>query len=371
MVTPEHVAAGGVEPYCTAESAKDRDRGCRCSRPTPRTRTRSARRSTAASTRSARSSTPARARWTSTSTRPRRRSSSATRRWSFLEVHVGHGAERLAARRRSSTTWCSTTRVASPRCARSSIPRASPRPRVNPPDDVYTHGHHESVLRSHRWRTAENSAGYLLDALTPGTRVLDVGCGPGTITIDFAQRVAPAEVVGIDREPTRCSKARRDAARDAGVDTVELRRRRRVRARRSPTRRSTSCTRTRCCSTSPIRSPRCARCAGSARPDGVVAARDSDYAAFTWFPEDPRLTRWLELYHEVARSNDAEPDAGRHLLAVGARAAGFSRRVDASASVWCFATRPPTGRGGVGCGPTGSWRRRSPTQAVDARLRDA
>ena len=28
--------------------------------------------------------------------------------------------------------------------------------------DVYSHGHHESVLRSHRWRTAENSAGYLL-----------------------------------------------------------------------------------------------------------------------------------------------------------------------------------------------------------------
>ena len=27
---------------------------------------------------------------------------------------------------------------------------------------VYTHGHHESVLRSHRWRTAENSAAYLL-----------------------------------------------------------------------------------------------------------------------------------------------------------------------------------------------------------------
>lgn len=30
--------------------------------------------------------------------------------------------------------------------------------------DVYTHGHHEAVLRSHTWRTAENSAGYLLAA---------------------------------------------------------------------------------------------------------------------------------------------------------------------------------------------------------------
>ena len=35
---------------------------------------------------------------------------------------------------------------------------------------VYTHGHHESVLRSHRWRTAENSAGYLLPALVPTAR---------------------------------------------------------------------------------------------------------------------------------------------------------------------------------------------------------
>ena len=41
--------------------------------------------------------------------------------------------------------------------------------------DAYTHGHHESVLRSHRWRTAENSAGYLLPHLRPGLSVLDVG----------------------------------------------------------------------------------------------------------------------------------------------------------------------------------------------------
>ena len=44
--------------------------------------------------------------------------------------------------------------------------------------DTYTHGHHEAVLRSHTWRTAENSAGYLLNSLVPGQRLLDVGCGP-------------------------------------------------------------------------------------------------------------------------------------------------------------------------------------------------
>ena len=41
--------------------------------------------------------------------------------------------------------------------------------------EAYLHGHHDSVLRSHRWRTAENSAGYLLAALPDTARVLDVG----------------------------------------------------------------------------------------------------------------------------------------------------------------------------------------------------
>ena len=59
------------------------------------------------------------------------------------------------------------------------------------------------------------------------------------------------------------------------------------------------------------------------RPDGVVAARDADYAAMTWYPADPRMDRWLELYHQVARGNGAEPDAGRRLLA-WARAAGYA-----------------------------------------------
>ena len=47
------------------------------------------------------------------------------------------------------------------------------------PDDVYTHGHHESVLRSHQWRTVENSAGTCSPRSCPGARMLDVGCGPG------------------------------------------------------------------------------------------------------------------------------------------------------------------------------------------------
>jgi SAM-dependent methyltransferase len=72
------------------------------------------------------------------------------------------------------------------------------------------------------------------------------------------------------------------------------------------------------------------------RAGGVVAARDSDYAAMTWFPESPRLGHWLDLYRTLARANRAEPDAGRWLLH-WAHAAGFTA-VESSASAWCYAT---------------------------------
>ena len=68
---------------------------------------------------------------------------------------------------------------------------------------TYTHGHAESVLRSHRWRTAENSAAYLLPLLRPGLDLLDVGCGPGTLTADLATRVAPGRVLGLDASADR------------------------------------------------------------------------------------------------------------------------------------------------------------------------
>jgi ubiquinone/menaquinone biosynthesis C-methylase UbiE len=76
---------------------------------------------------------------------------------------------------------------------------------------VYTHGHHESVLRGHRVRTAENSAGYLLPHLRAGLSVLDVGCGPGTITVDLAARVAPGRVTAIEMTADALDLARTEA----------------------------------------------------------------------------------------------------------------------------------------------------------------
>src|SRR5262249_56263311 len=96
---------------------------------------------------------------------------------------------------------------------------ASCAPRGEPGEPMtYTHGHHESVLRSHRWRTVDNSAAYLASRLTPGTSVLDLGCGPGTITADIGRRVAPGRVLGIDASAGVIQDARRDAEGAANVE---------------------------------------------------------------------------------------------------------------------------------------------------------
>jgi ubiquinone/menaquinone biosynthesis C-methylase UbiE len=205
----------------------------------------------------------------------------------------------------------------------------------HPTREVYSHGHHNSVLRSHRWRTAENSAAYLLPRLKPADRVLDVGIGPGTITIDLAERLSAGSVVGIDSAPAAVA-ATQDLANardvrnlrllvgdvhhlgfgDASFDVVHAHQLLQHLA-------------------DPVAALRELRrvCV----PGGLVALRDADYAAMTWHPSSAALTRWLALYHEVARSNGGEPDAGRRLLS-WAYAAGFSD-VDSSASAWCFATR--------------------------------
>jgi SAM-dependent methyltransferase len=202
------------------------------------------------------------------------------------------------------------------------------------PDREYLHGHHESVLRSHRWRTVENSAAYILDALEPGATVLDVGCGPGTITLDIARRVTPGAVVGIDAAPAIVDAAARDARTD-GAGNVEFRvadvyaldpaegtydvvHAHQVLQHLED----------------PVRALRAMR--GVCRAGGAVAARDADYAAMTWYPDSPGLDRWRELYRAAARDAGGEPDAGRRLLA-WAHDAKFST-VTASASSWCFAS---------------------------------
>jgi SAM-dependent methyltransferase len=193
----------------------------------------------------------------------------------------------------------------------------------------YTHGHHESVLRSHRWRTAENSAAYLLPSLKSGDTVLDIGCGPGTITADLAglaSHVTALEITDSALDLARAELGRRGVANvdfavgdvnalDLADDSFDVVHAHQVLQHVGD----------------PVNALREMRRVSRR----LVAVRDSDYAAFTWFPALPELDEWLNLYSRVARGNGGEPDAGRRLLS-WAHAAGFTE-VTASSSTWCFA----------------------------------
>ena len=228
------------------------------------------------------------------------------------------------------------------------------------PSDVYSHGHHSSVLRSHRWRTAENSAAYLLPHLRPDQDLLDVGCGPGTITLDLAAVLERGSVTGVDNAPDAVRAAQAQAASDgvANVrfavgtgyaldfpdDSFDVVHAHQVLQHLSDPAAALREMRRVC------------------RPGGVVAARDADYAAMTWFPEDDGLTRWLDLYRRLARSNAGEPDAGRRLRS-WALAAGFSE-VSAGASVWCFADADDLGWW------SGTWAERVTSSSFAVQARD-
>ena len=201
------------------------------------------------------------------------------------------------------------------------------------PRTAYTHGHHESVLRSHRRRTAENSAAYLVAHLRPGMTVLDVGCGPGTITADLAERVAPGTVTAIDSSAAVLEQAARLAS-ERGLENVEFAVAD-VHALDFPSGTFDVVHAHQVLQhvADPVRALREMR--RVCRPGGLVAARDGDYHGFTWYPELPELTAWMALYQRCARANGGEPDAGRRLMA-WAREAGFTD-ITPSASVWCHA----------------------------------
>ncbi|BAS15731.1 uncharacterized methyltransferase C1B3.06c [Arthrobacter sp. Hiyo8] len=202
------------------------------------------------------------------------------------------------------------------------------------PEDVYTHGHHESVVRAHASRTAENSAAFVIPHLTAGTSVLDVGCGPGSITCDFAELVAPAKVVGLDRSAEIVAQAA-TLADERGVENVEF-----VTGNiydldfEDETFDLVHAHQVLQHLTDPVAALREMR--RVAKPGAIVAVRDADFHGMSWYPEVRELDDWMELYQKIARRNGAEPDAGRRLVS-WAQQAGFTD-VAPSSSNWLYAT---------------------------------
>ncbi|EPS38077.1 hypothetical protein H072_8203 [Dactylellina haptotyla CBS 200.50] len=185
-------------------------------------------------------------------------------------------------------------------------------------EKAYIHGHHPSVLKSHNWRTIENSAAYIIPHLKPyaaaqpsaAVAVLDAGCGPGTLTCDLAERLPNAQVTGIDyvlldtAAPLAASKGLKNVTfqqadifnlpfEDNSFDIIHLHQV----LQHLPT--------------PPIAAIK--ELLRVCKPGGIIAAREADFASFTWYPESEALEKWNRVYQATAQYTGTDPLAGRKL----------------------------------------------------------
>jgi SAM-dependent methyltransferase len=203
---------------------------------------------------------------------------------------------------------------------------------ITPNREVYLHGHHPVVVDEHARRSAERNAAYLLPHLKPGMSLLDIGCGPGSITVGLAEAVSPGRTVGVDMSEMALERARADAAisgltdieylaadayelpfPDGSFDAVHLHQV--LQHLSDPERAMQEALRV-------------------MTPGGVIGITEVDWDTATFWPRPPETDRFLEIYDAVALHNGGDPDMGRRLRSM-LEPLDLSR-MEIGAIVWTF-----------------------------------
>lgn len=179
----------------------------------------------------------------------------------------------------------------------------------NPSREAYTLGYGPQATASMAVRTAQNHAAFFLPHLQPGMRLLDCGCGPGTITFGFTDIIAPGLAVGIEVEASLAGLAREAAhyreircAHFAAADIYNLpfevayfdaifisavlgNLREPVRGLREAYR--------------------------VLKPGGLIGLKEFDHGGDLLHPTDPWLEAYDALYRRLRRANGHDPESGR------------------------------------------------------------
>ncbi len=187
--------------------------------------------------------------------------------------------------------------------------RASESENASRPQATYSYGHSAVVVQVHRQRSAASEAAFFLPHLRPGMRLLDVGCGPGSITAGLAEVVAPGEVVGVDLSAEVLAEAGRLAAerrltnlRFEAASVYDL-----------PFPAASFDAVFAHTLLEHVHDPAAAllEMRRVLRPGGVVGVRDADWASGIFWPRDVLMDLAYDLYARVWTHNGGHPNLGR------------------------------------------------------------
>lgn len=175
--------------------------------------------------------------------------------------------------------------------------------------ETYTPGYSDLAIRYMQRRHAARDAAFLLPHLAPGLRLLDCGCGPGTITAGLAEAVSPGQVVGVDLEPSQVALAEKRAAerglRNARFEAASI--------YRLPFPDGSFDVVFSHALFEHLSEPAAAlqEVRRVLRPGGLAALSSPDWSGNLMAPHDQEVARAIEVFKAVQRRNGGNPYVGR------------------------------------------------------------
>jgi SAM-dependent methyltransferase len=177
--------------------------------------------------------------------------------------------------------------------------------------EPYTMGYGPAATTIMASRTTQSHAAFFLPYLKPGMSLLDCGCGPGSLTLGFAELLAPGQVVGTEIEGSHVALASQAAIErdlsnvrfevadiyalpfeDASFDAVFI---------------SAVLGNLR----EPVRGLREAY--RVLKPGGIIGIKEFDHGGDLVYPLDPVVMKYDELYRRLREENGHDPEGGRKI----------------------------------------------------------
>lgn len=173
-------------------------------------------------------------------------------------------------------------------------------------------GYSEDYVQFLSTERAQHAIAFLEPQLSPGLRLLDLGSGPGHVTVALAQMVTPGETIGIDINPSQLDAARALASEQAVANlSFEL-----ADAARLPFA-DGSFDVVSCCDIlayQPEPAVVLAEAHRVLKPGGLIYCREMIIESSFVYPDTPELARGWEIFADLLEADDGHPQIGKHLM---------------------------------------------------------